>query len=317
MRYWTLMASAIAGLLISGSSVRAATVNILCSQDTTIFSFSQIIGGVETGYIDNSGGAAMGIFVGVNAMGSSTSSNVRRALIEFNLSAIPAGAVVQSASLVMGMDRTSDNKARALSLYRLTSSWGEGDSGAGGTVGVSGGGGSGSPAQQNDATWQYRYWNASLGVANQAKNPLTWNTPGGDFVSTPSATTQIGIGQNGVDQYSWTDGTTPDPLHSLLADVDYWLANPSQNFGWIIRGDEVDSSTARRFQSSENDTLGVGEPTMNSLGVQTGYSYADFRPYLDITYTMVPEPTCMGLLLVGAVGLLRRNRRPRGVAGSL
>jgi len=65
------------------------------------------------------------------------------------------------------------------------------------------------------------------------------------------------------------DSPTLDPQYSLRADVGYWLAHPAQNFGWILLGDEANPPPARRFQSRENDTTQVGEPTMDVNGVKT------------------------------------------------
>jgi hypothetical protein len=287
VRSWRFAFGWCGGLLLVVCAATAETVNLLCVKDTAIYSFSQIIQGVETGYINNSAGAAMGLFAGSSATSTPDSSNVRRALIAFDLSVVPANACIQAVTLSMGMDTTSDTQARPVSLYRLEADWGEGLSGAGGTVGPAGGGGSGSPAEQDDTTWLYRFWDAALGVTNQAQNPLKWNSAGGDHVATPSATTLIGIGRGAVCRYTWEDSTTPDPQHSLWADVEYWLAHPDQNFGWIVIGDEIAPSTARRFQSRENDTTQVGQPTMDVNGVKTGLiSFEDFRPYLIISYVL-------------------------------
>jgi hypothetical protein len=169
----------------------------------------------------------------------------------------------------------------------LLADWGEGLAGAGGTPGSGGGGGQGSAAQQDDATWLYRFWDASLGPAGQAQNPLIWSTPGGDYVPTPSATAVVGIGQNAVCRYAWFDDVPADPQFSLKSDVERWLATPAENFGWIVIGDEVQTHTARRFQSRENDTTLIGQPTMNVNGVSTGVlSYEDFRPYLQVVYAL-------------------------------
>ena len=287
MRSWRIAAACWASLWLGVAGARAETIRLLPSKDTCIYSFSQIIGGVETGYLNNSAGAAMGIFVGCNATASPTSSNVRRALIAFDLATLPAEAQVQAVTLTLGMDRTSDTQSKGVSLHRLLADWGEGLAGAGGTVGVSGGGGQGSPAEQNDATWLYRFWDAALGVAGQPNNPLKWGTPGGDFILTASATANVGIGKNAVCQYTWADLDPADPDHSLLADVRYWQAHPAENFGWILLGDEFNASTARRFQTRENETTAVGEPTMDVNGVPTGnVSFEDYRPHLTVTYVL-------------------------------
>jgi len=97
----------------------AETVNLLCVKDTAIYSFSQVIQGVETGYINNSAVRRWAFFAGCNAAATPESSNVRRVLLAFDLSAIPANAGIQVVTLTMGMDTTSDTQARPLSLHRL------------------------------------------------------------------------------------------------------------------------------------------------------------------------------------------------------
>jgi spore coat protein A len=45
--------------------------------------------------------------------------------------------------------------------------------------------------------------------------------------------------------YSWSST-------GLVADVQLWMTNASTNFGWIIRGDESTTKSAKRFDSREN-----------------------------------------------------------------
>jgi hypothetical protein len=42
----------------------------------------------------------------------------------------------------------------------------------------------------------------------------------------------------------------------MVADVQMWLDNPVSNFGWMIRGDETATRTARRYNSRENPAAG-------------------------------------------------------------
>jgi hypothetical protein len=124
-------------------------------------------------------------------------------------------------------------------LHRVTNSWGEGGSHAGGEEG------GGITAQTGDATWAFRFFNTQR-----------WTTPGGDFVAAPSATTNVST----VGFYSWSSP-------QLIADVQQWVDSPSQNFGWLIRGAESSSGSAKRFDSRQN-----GTPAN--------------RPVLEITYEM-------------------------------
>jgi hypothetical protein len=40
----------------------------------------------------------------------------------------------------------------------------------------------------------------------------------------------------------------------MTADVAFWLANPAQNFGWELTGNEITGSTAKAFGSRQNTT---------------------------------------------------------------
>ena len=65
-------------------------------------------------------------------------------------------------------------------------------------------------------------------------------------------------------------GETPSP--EMVADVQQWLDTPSTNHGWLLRGDEIGSFTAKRFDTREHP-----DPTL--------------RPALRIVYTPAPPPT--------------------------
>jgi hypothetical protein len=51
---------------------------------------------------------------------------------------------------------------------------------------------------------------------------------------------------NVVGPYTWSGS-------GLAADVQTWLTNPAQNFGWLLRGNET-STSAKRFHSGEDET---------------------------------------------------------------
>jgi hypothetical protein len=154
-------------------------------------------------------------------LGTTAGGFVRRALLRFDLSSIPAGQVVVSASLRLFETRSVDD--HAVHVHRLLSPWGEGPSNGGSL-------GSGAPAQAGDATWR---WN-SFGVSE-------WTQRGGDFVAQSSAATLVG---SAPAPYTWA--STP----GLVADVQGWLDQPGSNFGWILIGAEpADTRTAKRFDS--------------------------------------------------------------------
>lgn len=156
----------------------------------------------------NSNGAG-DLFAGliVNGAGS------RRALMRFELPAIPAGSQVTSTSLTLQVTKTSPATAAdfTFGLHRLTRDWGEGTS-----AGI----GQGAPAVDGEATWEEGKFNEEA-----------WTNPGGDFIATDSASRLVG----NLGSYTWTSA-------GLAADVQTWLDQPATNFGWILRGDETVAS---------------------------------------------------------------------------
>lgn len=145
----------------------------------------------------------------------------RRAVLAFDTSSIPVGAIVQSASVSLRCNQSS-GAAFGVSFHRLLAGWGEGSSQAGGNEG------SGAAATVNDATWLHRYFPGTF-----------WATPGGDFIAMPSATTTVSAGST---IYTWSGA-------GIEADVQHWLTMPAANSGWIVRGDEVSSANTKRFDS--------------------------------------------------------------------
>lgn len=165
-----------------------------------------------------SNGAGTRLFTGL------TSSNgVRRAVFAFkDLSAIPAGSTIKSVKLHMYVSRQNSDPTMT-NLLRLESDWGEGTSDASGPEG------GGAPATTGDATWNHTFFDNML-----------WSTPGGDFNQASRAQLELGD----VGPYTW------DSTATMVADVQDWLDNPQNNFGWILLADETVGS-ARRIISRE------------------------------------------------------------------
>ncbi len=184
-----------------------------------------------TGNLSN--GAGEHFFAGLNAQGA-----IRRAVIHFDLSAIPAGSIIESAELTLNMSMTIAG-AVPVALHGLTADWGEGTSDA------PGGEGGGTGATDGDATWLHTFWDTDL-----------WSSPGGDFAPTASATAVVG----GAGFYTW--GSTA----GMVADVQAWVDDPAQNFGWLVLGEESpggkDTPTAKRFDSREIGVEGTLAPRL-------------------------------------------------------
>jgi len=182
------------------------------SKDTTIYSD------------DLSGSNAQGsLFSGRLSPNSPNGIAFRRAFIAFDVSSVPAGAIVQNAQLRLKLTRSS-----ALSpgptdsfLHRVTAEWFEGTSAGAGTA---------VPATANDATWDDRIF----GVA-------PWANPGGDFAATTSAVATV----NAPGVYTWN-------APQMATDVQGWVTDPASNFGWILIGDEGQDGTAKMFASGED-----------------------------------------------------------------
>ncbi len=199
----------------------------------------------------NSNAKGENIFTGNTA--PQVGPSKRRALLTFPVSfptplnpGQTAGATVLSATLTLYCTKTVSGPVN-VSLHKLSANWGEGTSNAGSSAD-----GAGVAPTANDATWQDRFYNAN-----------SWVTAGGNFAATASATTSVDA--QGV-TYSWTSA-------QMVADVQNWADNPATNFGWIVIGDEVNATTAKRFGSRENLTPG-------------------FRPVLTVTY-LGPVPVTL------------------------
>ena len=173
-------------------------------------------------------GAAYNIYCG--RVGTNGSGMLRRALLRFDLSAIPAGSTVTSASLKVYMSQTNTT-TQATTLHRMLQSWGEGASFAFGGAGTS--------PEPGDATWSNRFYPGQ-----------PWTTPGGTFVETATQTKSIGS----AGAYVFASNA------SMVADVQSWIASPATNFGWVMRGNETTLGTAKRFESRES-----GDPTRRPL----------------------------------------------------
>ncbi|HET9886748.1 MAG TPA: DNRLRE domain-containing protein [bacterium] len=163
--------------------------------------------------------------------GQTNTLDLRRGILAFDLTPIPSDAVIQDVSLVLFMDQTFSNSERTIRVHRVLQDWGEG------TTDAEFGEGGGGPATPGSVTWVHTFFDQSF-----------WTNIAGDFVALPSA--QTNVGAEGF-PYTWTGP-------GMIADVQNWVGQPAENFGWILIGDEANSGTAKRFRSRENpDSLTV------------------------------------------------------------
>lgn len=190
---------------------------------------------ITGGAPDNNAGGHPWFTVGTD--GPFGGNAVRRGLVRFNLSSIPAGAVVTSAVLRLTVTRVPATGAvnSNFDLYRLLASWGEGTNI----------GNAGSPAMAGQATWNARLFGSA-----------SWTVPGAasDAAATASASAAVGATLGQV--VAWSGA-------GLVNDVQLWVNTPAQNFGWLLMSQaEGSSRSVRGFAARESGvsmgTLEVG-----------------------------------------------------------
>jgi spore coat protein A len=211
---WTL-GIALAWVLAAAPGVASgASVALNAVADTTIYSDNT----------SNSNGAGPDLYAGKTSSSTTPDFALRRSLIRFDLSSIPAGSTITAVSLRLTLNKTNSGSL-PVRLHRVTSQWGEGA--------TNGATGLGSPSAVGDSTWLRRIFNTT-----------SWTTAGGDFVASASATTNVNANAN----YTWSGAT-------MVSDCQGWLNNSATNFGWIIRGDETTNGSVKRFSSRTNPTV--------------------------------------------------------------
>jgi hypothetical protein len=168
-------------------------------------------------------GAASSFYAG--RVGPNGGQTLRRGLLAFDIAgAIPAGSTIVSVSLQLRCSKVpAGSPAQSTSLHRTLADWGESTSLAFG--------GAGAPAEPGDATWTDRY-----------HPDVPWAVAGGEFVEAASGATMVG----GIGFYTFA--STAD----MVADVQSWLDDPANNFGWTVRGNEVQPRNVRRFETRES-----------------------------------------------------------------
>lgn len=164
-----------------------------------------------------------GIYTGrVGALGGGTR---RRAVLAFDLDgAVPPKAEITSVTLRLNLIATVSGD-QTLTLHALLSDWGEGTS--------NDNGGQGSLATPGDATWIHTFFDTDV-----------WTNQGGDYSAVASAS-QV-VGPNTGVFYTW------GPTAQMQADVEAWLADPAENFGWLLLGNELQTQTVKKFVSKDH-----------------------------------------------------------------
>jgi hypothetical protein len=157
------------------------------------------------------GGTAPDLIIGTQGILSGQAKN--RGLIQFDLSSIPPGAVVNAVTLRLTVTRVPFTPVNSnFHLHRVLQPW-----------------------DGSQSTWSLRL--------EPAEN---WGAPGGQEGTDYSATSSGSVPVAVVGDYTFA--STPE----LVADVNAWLANPAVNHGWLVKTeDESVGFTARRCASRE------------------------------------------------------------------
>lgn len=255
-------------LLIAAPVAAQTVVELGASKDNTLYENN-------TSDAVLSNGIGQHLFAGMNG-----TSEIRRGVIQFDISDIPVGSQIESAELRLYLNKAATTAAISVELYEVLKNWGEGTSD--GTDGGRGEG-RGGDATEGDATWEHTFYPDEL-----------WDNPGGDYESTMISAFDI------VDTGSYTWPSTQE----FTALVQNWLENPDENNGLILIGDEETNGSAKRFSSRQNvneDQRPVliveytGEATSNEVmsdipqTVQLNQNYPNpFNPATTISFSL-PE----------------------------
>ena len=242
---------------LTHSAAFAVTVVLSPQKDNTLYEDPK-------GQLSN--GHGIYLFTGLTGV-----AGLRRGLIAFDLTSIPANATIMDATLSMFLSTPHGQTATInISLNKALHAWGEGASDAGDP------GGMGAQAEVNDATWLHTFFDT-----------IFWTAPGGDFSPTASATTPVSAVNT---TYIWSGS-------GLVADVQGWVSNPASNFGWVIRANEIESGMAQRLNTRENSSnppqltvtyqVSSVTPTPTSTATATATGSATPTP----TGTGTPTPT--------------------------
>ncbi len=164
-------------------------------------------------------GAAYNVYAG--RIGPNGGSTIRRAMLRFDCSSLPARSTITSVSLKLYMSQTQSG-SQTVEMHKGLLSWTEGSAFAFG--------GGGAPAGTGDSTWNY-----------QSFPSVPWPTRGGVFSSVSSASRAVAA----VGSYTWSSTA------QLVNDVQGWLADPATNHGWVLIGNEAVANTVKRFDTRE------------------------------------------------------------------
>jgi hypothetical protein len=176
------------GLIVGlASAAQGVTVEFIPPED------ARVVGNYGVFWENNKDGLSP--YLSVN---TGLSWGTQRTLINFNLSSVPAGVTLDSATLTLYATPPNwggnNTPGKPMEIYRVTSAWAE-----------------------DQVTW------------NSRLTGINWTAPGGDYVGT--------TGDKDVSPYA-TDSSKPlanAPVQwDITSLVSWWRDNPSENFGLML-----------------------------------------------------------------------------------
>ena len=205
--------------------VNPAPVVLTAVKDSTIFS--------ETG----GGGEQLANGQGPLFTGASSTGDIRRAMLRFDLSSFPVGSRFSAAMLQVHVSQAETGAAtqRNTLLHRMLVDWGEGSSFSA-TSGVA--------AQAGDATWLNSFFSSTA--------PVAWSNDGGDYNASISA---------GFGLYAQTGFRSFLNPH-MMNDVHAWVATPGSNFGWLLSNIDAPSTSTTKTLASREDADTTKRPQL-------------------------------------------------------
>lgn len=185
------------GVIVFGGTAQADTIVLSPTQDARILSFydADYTDGTSTG---REGGIWLSTWTTTNdnSFGGIGGSNNQRSLLQFDLSTVPTGSSITSATLTLHGGWMGGSNSQAMEIYRLTSLWAE-------------------PA----VTWAHR------------TAAMDWNTLGGDYVGTSDMPDVNPYATTGNVSYPF-DATVSWDVTGLTTE---WYSHAQDNNGLLIR----------------------------------------------------------------------------------
>lgn len=170
----------------------------------------------------NNNGVNTTLVSGLGAVGGS----LRRALIKFDLSALPSSALILSAVMTLYCENEPDATNYTIGAHRALTAFFEGAKN-----------GAAPSALQDGSTWNLRNANGSVAWAGGAGGAA-----GSDWATVATASTSI-------------TGPTTTFTWDLLADVSPWVRGSVANHGlWLINTSEAIINSFKVFTSSDGTT---------------------------------------------------------------